>query len=305
MTKSRIISVSLIFTLVVLWGVSFAIYKVALADSPPILFAGIRTLFGGLIVLCIALFRNKPAHLRKYFWTYFVSAVFNVFFFFGLQTVGLSYLPAGLFSVLIYLEPVLVGIVAWLWLGEPMSPQKIIGLILGFLGVAAISAHSLTQHLSGIGIIIGIATAVFWTFGTVYSKKAQERVDMIWLLAIQFLIGGVLITLLGSMSESWTAIHVTTTFVLATLFGGFFGITLSWMIWFHLVHAGEASRIAAMTFFVPLISVLTSVVFLHESLNIWLLVGLVLIVLGIYLTNRQQKQSSVPQNSVPMTPPLR
>ncbi|GMA62389.1 DMT family transporter [Alicyclobacillus fastidiosus] len=273
--------------------------------QPPILFAGIRTLFGGLIVLCIALFRNKKAYLRKYFPTYFISAVFNVFFFFGLQTVGLSYLPAGLFSVLIYLEPVLVGIVAWLWLGEPMSLQKVIGLVLGFLGVAAISAHSLTQHLSAIGIIIGIATAAFWTIGTVYSKKAQERVDMMWLLAIQFLIGGVLITALGSMSESWSAIHVTTTFVLATLFGGFFGITLSWMIWFHLVHAGEATRIAAMTFFVPLISVLTSVIFLHESLNIWLLVGLVLIVLGIYLTNRQQKQGRLPQNSLPITPPIR
>jgi drug/metabolite transporter (DMT)-like permease len=242
--------------------------------------------------------RRRP-QVRKHFFVYLISALFNVFLFFGLQTLGLNYLPAGLFSVLVYLEPVLVGLFAWLWLGEQMSWTKVIGLICGFLGVAAISARSLTSHLSVIGIILGILTAIGWGIGTVYSKKAQERVDMMWLLTCQFLIGGFLLMCAGSVMEPWTSVDWTAMpFILSTLFGGFFGIAFSWIIWFRLVNMGEATRIAAFTFFVPLISVLTSVLFLHETVNEWLIVGLILIIVGIYLTNKQKKAKS------PATPPI-
>lgn len=285
MRSSRWMSALLIFILVVLWGVSFAIYKVALRDAPPLLFAGIRTFLGGLIVLCIAIAQGRKAYFVQYFWVYFTSAILNVVLFFGLQTIGLDKLPAGLFSVLIYLEPVLVGVLAWLWLGETMTWQKITGLICGFSGVAAISVHSLTSHLSAVGVVIGIITAIFWAIGTIYSKKAQEKIDTMWLLAIQFLIGGVMLTGFGTITESFSSIHWTASFIWATLFAGFLGIAVSWMIWFRLVATGEATRVAAFTFFVPLISVLTSVLFLHEPLSVWLLVGLVLIVGGIYLTN--------------------
>lgn len=289
MKSSRWMSAFLIFVLVLLWGVSFAIYKIALRDAPPLLFAGIRTLLGGLVILVIALAQGRKPHLIRHFPIYFISAVFNVVLFFGLQTVGLNDLPAGLFSVLIYLEPVLVGFLAWLWLKESMTWQKIVGLICGFGGVAAISVHSLTSHLSVVGVVIGIMTAIFWSIGTVYSKRAQEKIDTMWLLAIQFLIGGIIITATGSATEPWSSVHWTSSFILATLFGGFLGIAISWMIWFRLVATGDASRVAAFTFFVPLISVLTSVLFLGERLSIWLFVGLILIVGGIYLTNRRTR----------------
>ncbi|WAH35874.1 DMT family transporter [Alicyclobacillus dauci] len=292
MRQSRVMSALLIIVLVVLWGISFAIYKVALNYAPPLIFAGIRTLLGGIVVLMIALLSRKQPNFIKHFWVYAISAVFNVILFFGLQTVGLNYLPAGLFSVLIYLEPVLVGVFAWLWLGEQMTWRKVVGLIFGFMGVAAISARSLTSHVSGVGILIGILTAVFWAIGTVYTKRAQERVDMMWLLAIQFLIGGILITIAGSATESWGAVTWSAPFILGTLFGGFFGIALSWMIWFYLVKSGDASRVAAITFLVPLIAVVTSVLFLHEAVSVWLVFGLILIILGIYLTNTQKKRIS-------------
>ena len=58
------------------------------------------------------------------------------------------------------------------------------------------------------------------------------------------------------------------------------------MIWFALVRAGEASRVAAYIFAVPLTAVLMGVVFLDEPLSYALLIGAVLVVLGIYLANR-------------------
>ena len=64
------------------------------------------------------------------------------------------------------------------------------------------------------------------------------------------------------------------------------GIALAWLIWFGLVRAGEASRVAAYVFFVPLVGIVIGAVFLDERLTASLLIGAALIVSGIYLVNR-------------------
>jgi drug/metabolite transporter (DMT)-like permease len=58
------------------------------------------------------------------------------------------------------------------------------------------------------------------------------------------------------------------------------------VIWFALVRAGEAGRVAAYIFAVPLTAVLLGVVFLDEPLGFTLLIGAALVVSGIYLVNR-------------------
>jgi drug/metabolite transporter (DMT)-like permease len=58
------------------------------------------------------------------------------------------------------------------------------------------------------------------------------------------------------------------------------------VLWLGLIRAGEASRVAAYVFFVPLVSVMIGAFFLDERLSISLLVGAALVVCGIYLANR-------------------
>jgi drug/metabolite transporter (DMT)-like permease len=62
------------------------------------------------------------------------------------------------------------------------------------------------------------------------------------------------------------------------------------VIWFALVRAGEASRVAAYIFAVPLTAVLIGVAFLDEPLSYTLLIGAALVVCSIYLVNRQPRR---------------
>ncbi len=145
--------------------------KLALPDTPPILFSGIRTLLGGLILLLFAMRHRETLRLRQNAWTYLVLAIFNIAGYYGLQTVGLRYLPAGLFSTLVFLQPILLGLFSWLWLGERMFPMKVIGLVLGFGGVIVISSGGMAGHLSVLGIVLGLASGLCWALGTIYMKK--------------------------------------------------------------------------------------------------------------------------------------
>jgi len=286
MKKSTVVT---ILILILLWGLSWPTIKVGLAYSPPLLYAGIRTLGGGLLLLLLALPTLQRLQFRSNWRVYVISSLLNVVLFFGLQTIGLYFLPAGLLSVLVYLQPILVGFLAWLWLGEPLSPAKIIGLFLGFLGVATVSFESISGKASLTGILIAISAAVFWAIGTVYVKRVQGQVDLLWLVGIQFTLGGLVLLGAGLGFESWHQIHWTWTLLASQLYAIVFGVSVSWVMWIKLVHAGEVSRASSYIFVVPLISVSIGTLFLHESVSVFLLAGLVLIVAGIYLANRPVK----------------
>ncbi|MCR8634327.1 DMT family transporter [Paenibacillus radicis (ex Xue et al. 2023)] len=62
----------------------------------------------------------------------------------------------GLFSVIVYLQPVLVAIFAWMWLGERMSILKVVGLLLGFLGVTVVSVQGFYGYISLLGIALAL-----------------------------------------------------------------------------------------------------------------------------------------------------
>lgn len=298
---SRIQTIGLISALVLIWGISWPIYKIALLYTPPVLFAGLRTFLGGLALMLVALPRWRNIRLKQNLKLYLVSSLLNVFFFFGLQTVGLTYMPGGLFSALVYFQPVLVGLMAWLWLGESMSVLKSIGLLLGFAGVAVISADGLAGSFSILGVVLALLTAVSWAFGAIFLKKEGGEADPLWLVAIQSMIGGLLLTGAGTMMESWTDIVWNVPYLSGLLFGTILGIPTAWVIYFTLVRSGETSRVAASTFLVPLIAVMTSTLFLHEPFHLLLLLGLIMIACSIYLVNRPASRPA----PLPAIPPAR
>ncbi|MDD4767437.1 MAG: DMT family transporter [Desulfotomaculaceae bacterium] len=283
--------------LVVIWGLCWPVFKVTLAYTPPLLFGGMRNLLGGLFLVVLAFPRRRLIRWRETWPIYFISALFNSILFYGTQTVGLEYLPSGLFSVIVYLQPVLVGVFAWMWLGESMSALKITGLILGFIGVAAVSTEGLSGNISLLGIILALGCSVSWALGTVYVKKTSSAVDPVWLVAIHCLIGGTVLTGVGLGVENAASIVWNSTYWFGLLYGGILGIAVSWVIYFKLVNAGEASKVASFTFIVPLISVLIGTLILHEPFTFYLVLGIVLIVTSICLVNRQSSAGRVPRNT--------
>jgi O-acetylserine/cysteine efflux transporter len=288
--KDRRFAILAFALLVLFWGSAFATIKISLSYSPPILFAGLRTLLCGATVALAALAWGKKANLRRDWPVYLLLSTFHAAGFMVLQSLAILYMPSGSAAVVIYLQPILVGLLAFLILGEPLSVTKVIGLLLGFSGIVAVSAGSFFGASLGtpLGVVFGVASAVSWALGTVYFKKYGERLSTLWSVAMPFVIGGVFLTGLVLVLEPFSAISWNGTFVASWLYTTLVGTALAWMLWLGLVKAGEASRVAAYVFFVPLVSILIGALFLDESLSPSLLVGAALVVSGIYLVNRQQ-----------------
>jgi O-acetylserine/cysteine efflux transporter len=278
-------NILLLLFLVVVWGINWPLSKIALSYAPPLLFAGIRTLIGGVLLILIALPRLKTLRFKQLWPVYLSSAILSIVFYYGFQTIGLQYVPAGLFSSIVFLQPVLLGIFSWLWLGESMYGLKIAGLLLGFVGVASLSIGGFTGSISLWGIILALASALSWAFGTIYMKSQAARVDTLWMTAMQITIGGIILTAAGTFTERWGDIHWNGAFIGDTLFISVFVIALGWLVYFKLINEGEAGKVGSFTFLIPLISIGTSVVILNEQITLNLIIGLLLIVCSIVLVN--------------------
>lgn len=273
-------------TLILIWGVGYPIQKVGLAYCPPLLFAGLRAIAGGLLLALIATRRGERPDLAGTWPALLVSALFNVLLFFGLSTLSVKWLPAGIASVVLYLQPIFIAGLAHLWLGERLTRTKMAGLLLGFVGVAAIMVHGVEGTLSPRGVAYGVGAAAAWAIGTVAFKRAAPR-SILWFIALPFLLGGVCMVLGGlAVGERWADIAWTPTFVLVLGYGAAVGLSLSWTLWLALVAAGEASRMAGNTFLVPLVSVAAGTLFLGEPLGVTLAVGGAAVIGGVYLVNR-------------------
>ena len=272
--------------LVLFWGSAFAAVKVGLDYSPPVLFAGMRSFVGGLAITAVALVWGGQPNLGRDWRVFSLLSVLNVVLFLGLQTFAVMLLPSGTAAVVIYLQPILIGVLAWFVLGEPLSAAKILGLLLGFSGIVAVSAGGFSGEISAAGVAFAVGSALSWALGTVYFKRVEARVSMLWAVALPFLCGGVTLSALGLATERPAEISWTGAYVASLLYSGFVGTGLAWVLWLGLVRAGEASRVAAYVFFVPLVSVVIGALFLDERLSTSLLVGATLVVSGIYLANR-------------------
>lgn len=278
----------MVLFLVLVWGINWPLTKMALPHTPPLLFSGLRTLIGGLILLPIALRRLRSLHWKSNAGAYLLLGLLNVGGYYGLQTIGIGYLPAGLFSTLVFLQPILLGVFSRIWLGERLNRFKIAGLVLGFAGVAVISLGGLESSLSPLGIALALASALCWGLGTVYMKKQGARLDSVWAVTVQLLIGGAALLLLGSGTESWSGIAWTPSFVGIMLFISLFVIAGGWLVYFLLIDAGEVSTVGAYTFLIPVLSNTFSILLLGEKATLTLLIGLLMIAGSIMLVNRRR-----------------
>jgi drug/metabolite transporter (DMT)-like permease len=103
--------------------------------------------------------------------------------------------------------------------------------------VSAGSIPGGANAISPLGVVLGAGSAFFWALGTVYFKKYEAQVSTLWAVAVTFLVGGVVVTMLGLLIEPLGGVSWTGEFVASLLYSGLVGIGLAWVIWFALVRA--------------------------------------------------------------------
>lgn len=280
--------------LCLIWGLTFVVLRVGLRDASPLTFTAIRAFVGGLAIALGLLVSGQPfPRDRATQVTALLMGATNVAGFWGLQSLAILLITPGETAILIYVQPLLVAFGAWLFLDESLSLLATIGLGAGFVGVVlVIGGQALLQPgQSWPGYLLALGGALCWAAGTIFFKSRPHRQSLLWIAALQALYGSIPLTVLALTVEH-PRVDLTLTLLWTVAYSGLGASALAYLIWFSLLRQHAASTVAAFVFLVPLVAVIGDALFLGDRFGLTAFFGGILIILGIWLVNRQPANPS-------------
>lgn len=265
-----------------LMGSAFAIGKIGLIYSSPILLVAFRFSLAGILMAIFVVLWKRPHPSTFIDWgKIFIIGFFQTAGVMGCIFVSLETITAGESSILTFINPLLVIIFGTIFLKLAYRRLQWIGVILGFLGVFI----TFGAHLSvKVGTILGFLSAVSWAIGTLLIKTWGQKIDVWVLTAYQMLFGG-LILFLSSFILEKPFFEVTTTSILILLWLAIMASIVQFAVWFYLLHIGDPGKTSAFLFLAPFFGVLSGWILLQEPIHWYVTLGGVFIFIGIFLAN--------------------
>lgn len=274
--------------LTLLWGVNYPAVKIANTGFAPVFNAFLRSSIAAFLGVIYCLSIRQPMFHKDI--RLFHGVVVGLLF--GLEFVciywGMLYTDAARAVILVNCSPFVVAIGASFFLGEKLSPMKMAGLALAFAGVYLVFwGKPKTWNPSMLtGDLLEILAALLWGATTIYIKKYLARtVQPIHTFLYQLVFSVPIIFACACTLEPTWIIDINMPAVLALLFSSVIVAFASYLTWFKLIHLYPVSELSVFIFLSPVFGVAAGVFILGEQLTVGLVLGLVFVSAGIYMTH--------------------
>jgi drug/metabolite transporter (DMT)-like permease len=278
----------LVATFCLLWSSAFAVAKLALADSPPLLLLTLRFLIAGVVTFGLVAWQGIDWRLNRRDLISLAGLGFaNNAVYLGLNYVGMGTVSSGLAALIISANPVLTSLLAAVLLGEPMSWRKGVGLALGVGGVAFIVESRLHSGAeSAVGILFVSGGLLSLVAGTILFKRLAPRGRLLVGNAVQNLAAAVALAPLAFGFESFGEVVPSWRLIAALAYLALLGSVCGYLLWFHRLTVSGATAASAYHFLMPPLGLVFAWVLLGEHVAPADLAGIVPVALGIYLVTR-------------------
>ncbi|MGB3005399.1 MAG: DMT family transporter [Chitinophagaceae bacterium] len=298
--NSRIINWVLFIVLCVIWGSSFILMKWGLYDAnqqpvlSPYQVAALRMLSSGLVMLPF-LFTSLKGLPQKTIIRVLASGWLGSFFPAFLFCIAETKIDGALTGSLNSLTPIFVIITGSLFFQIKTNSKKILGVVVGLIGSGFLLYANLTKppgYLAYTGFVI-LATVLYgFNVNMVHRKLSGVSSVQIATIAFTGLIPPSLIVL--SFSGYFNLPLAESTFVLSTIAScilGIFGTALASVLFYVLVKRAGGLFASLVTYGIPFIAILWGVYY-REKVTVLQVIGLCIILLGVYLANRSEKKKA-------------
>ena len=275
----RAILAGLAFALI--WSSAFTSARIIVADAPPILSLSLRFLISGLIGIALARFLGQTWRLTPGQWR--ATIVFGLCqnaLYLGLNFVAMQTVEASLASIIASTMPLAVGLAGWVIFRERLSALGVLGLCAGAGGVVLIMGARMQAGADFYGIALCFIAVASLTVATLMVRGASSGGNLLMIVGLQMLVGAGFLVIPGLMfdqSEVTWSVKLVLAFSYTVLMPGL----VATFIWFWLVQRIGAVKAATFHFLNPFFGVLIAAVLLGETLSVWDIVGVVIIMAGI------------------------
>jgi drug/metabolite transporter (DMT)-like permease len=282
----------LVFLCVSFWAGNFVIGRYLKDDFTPLELSFLRWSLVLLILSPYILYRFKTitTHIKEYFLQLLGLSVLSVTIFNTLLYFGLSYTTSNNALIINLSVPILVLILSALILKIKIEFLHILGIFFSIIGVLVIiSKMSLTALIElsfNYGDIIVIVTSLVWALYSVIVKLRPKEILDFDYFSIIVLLGTPFILLLYIIAgaPSNLELKTITTHIYPLLYISFLSSIASYIFWHYGIDTIGANKTSQFTYLMPVIGALIAYIFLDEKLELFHLVGMIFIGIGIYIS---------------------
>lgn len=290
MRYSNIAGHLIAFITVFLWGLTFTSTKILLEILTPIEILFIRFLTG---YIALFIFYPKISKIRniKEELNFFVAGLLGIHLYLLLENFALEYTLVSNVGLLVSISPFISGILAYFILkDEKLKPAFFAGVLLAFTGTAAIILNGVFILKINIkGDILALLAAVTWAFYSIFVKiTSKYNIHPVAAARKIFFYG--IISMIPSMILFDFSPDISSLmerkYLVNILFLGVCASALCFVTWNIAVKTLGTVKTSVYIYLIPVITVISSVIILHEQLTIWSIIGIILIISGLIISNK-------------------
>ncbi len=284
------------------WSFSFVWFKIALLAYNPLTIVIFRLLISAILVTAIALLTKRlqkpsPHDLRLFF----LMAVFEPFIYFLGESYGLKYVSPTVAAVIVSTIPLLAPIGAWYFYKEKVSWMNVAGLLFSFIGVGFVilnGAFQIDAEPLGVGLEF---IAVFAAIGyTIVLKNLASRYNTLTIIAYQNILGVLYFLPVWLFVDFQTFVQTPfhTQAFRAIILLAVFSSTLAFVFFTQSIRQIGITRTNIFINLIPVFVALFSFIILNEVLGTQKVIGIIIVVIGLFLAQIKRKEKSAQEKNV-------
>lgn len=273
---------------IIIWGTTFISTKILLVDFKPVEILFFRFAMGYLVLLMICPRRLKGVE-RKQELTFIAAGLCGICLYYLLENIALTYTMASNVGVIISAAPFFTAILAHLFMRseEKLRANFFVGFVVAMIGIFLISFHGSSLELNPMGDILALIAAFVWACYSILTKKISSYGYPVILTTRRTFFYGILFmipTLFFFDFKMDLSRFENISYLFNILYLGLGASALCFVTWNFAVKVLGAVKTSVYIYMVPVITVVTSVLILHERVTLLSGIGTILTLVGLFLS---------------------
>jgi drug/metabolite transporter (DMT)-like permease len=275
-----------------IWGTTYLGIRIALETIPPFLMAAVRWITAGALIIALLKLRGERLPPMRLWGGLAILGVLLLGFGNGGVVWAERTVPSGLTAVLVATSPLwMVGIDAILPAGEPLTIRRVVGLIVGFIGIVTLVWPDVHGGEDARGFFTGVISAqlacIGWAVGSAYARRRGRHENVLATAAFEMVFGGLVLLAVALLRNEPTALAFSGRSLGALAYLTFVGAIGGFSAYAYALKHLPVAIVSLYAYVNPVIAVVLGTLVLKEPFN-WRMAGAAGIVLaGIALVRNE------------------
>ena len=272
----------------IVWGSTYLAIRVGVRTIPPLLMASARFLVAGSILYVIVRLRDRsgerPTPIQWRSATIIGGALLlggN-----GLVSVAEQSVPSGIAALIIASVPLFMAIGDRVGFGKRLSWPAVLGLVVGFGGVALLVGQAAGGGIDVGGVLLLVVASLSWASGSLYSRSAPLPRSPLLGAAMEMVAGGVLLVLVATVTGEFGRLDLSTVSlgsVMGLLYLIVFGSWVGFVAYIWLLRHTSTALVGTYAYVNPVVAVFLGWAVLSEAVTVRTILAGLVIVIGVAL----------------------